>query len=227
MRRFRPSPALAVALLALFVALGGTGYAALTITGAQVRNSSLTGADIRNASLTGADVRDRSLRAADFAAGQLPSGARGETGAAGPKGDRGPAGPNGSIQGAPAAGDLAGTFPAPTIKPGAVGTAAVGDGSLRLADVAFKTGTYVLDPAAVVAPDSCYSAGLAGSYSEGVSTGDLVVASATGVNLLSSGFVLNASIYGANPALLLSLCNVRATGSNPGAITVRYAVFKP
>jgi hypothetical protein len=34
----RPSPSMAVALIALFVALGGTGYAALTITGKNVKN---------------------------------------------------------------------------------------------------------------------------------------------------------------------------------------------
>jgi hypothetical protein len=41
--RRRPSPSMLVALLALFVALGGTSYAALTITGKNVRNGSLTG----------------------------------------------------------------------------------------------------------------------------------------------------------------------------------------
>lgn len=50
-----PSPAMAVAVTALVVALGGTSYAAITITGAHVRDNSLTGADIRNHSLTGAD----------------------------------------------------------------------------------------------------------------------------------------------------------------------------
>jgi hypothetical protein len=47
-----PSPSMAVALTALAVALGGTSYAAVTITGKNVRNSSLTGADIKNNSLT-------------------------------------------------------------------------------------------------------------------------------------------------------------------------------
>ena len=54
-RRFMPSPAMVVALVALFVALGGSAYA-LVITGASIRNGSVTGADIRNRSLTGSDV---------------------------------------------------------------------------------------------------------------------------------------------------------------------------
>jgi hypothetical protein len=59
--RRRPSPALAVAVLALFVALGGSAYA-LSITGGDVVNGSLTGADIRNRSLTQSDLRGRALK---------------------------------------------------------------------------------------------------------------------------------------------------------------------
>jgi hypothetical protein len=47
----RPSPALLVAIVALFMALGGTSYAALKITGKNVENSSLTGSDVKNKSL--------------------------------------------------------------------------------------------------------------------------------------------------------------------------------
>ncbi len=55
MKRFLrlPSPAMMVALLALFAALAGTSYAAVTITGKNVKNSSLTGSDVKNGSLTG------------------------------------------------------------------------------------------------------------------------------------------------------------------------------
>ena len=79
-----------VAYLALFVALGGTSYAAVQVTGRNVADSSLTGADLKNNSVTGKDVKNRSLQAADFAGGQLPAGPQG---APGPKGDTGPAGP--------------------------------------------------------------------------------------------------------------------------------------
>ena len=99
----------AVAYLALFVALGGTSFAAATVitgknvkdsslTGADVKNNSLTGGDVKNSSLTGADLRaesvnsddvaDGSLLGADFAPGQLPAGAQGPKGDTGAKGDR-------------------------------------------------------------------------------------------------------------------------------------------
>ena len=65
-RRLRlPTPSMAVAMVALTVALGGTSYAAVAITGSDVENGSLTGRDIDNGSLTGADVRNNRLRGAD------------------------------------------------------------------------------------------------------------------------------------------------------------------
>lgn len=79
-----------VSSIALFAALGGSAYAAITVTGKNVKNSSLTGKDIKNSSLATADVKNRSLLAADFKPGQLPAGAQGVQGA---KGDTGPAGP--------------------------------------------------------------------------------------------------------------------------------------
>jgi hypothetical protein len=79
--------------LALVIALGGTSYAAVTITGRNVRNGSLTGADIRANSLHSAQVSG--LRSSDFAKGQ-GGGARGPRGPAGPPGQTGPAGSAGS-----------------------------------------------------------------------------------------------------------------------------------
>ncbi len=63
MTRLRFSPATVIALLALTIALGGTSYAALKITGKDVRDGSLTGRDIRNSSLTGRSLRPRRLGA--------------------------------------------------------------------------------------------------------------------------------------------------------------------
>jgi len=88
----RPSYSNVMATAAMFIALGGTSYAAVKITGAEVRDGTLTGRDVRNGSLSGRDVRNGSLRAADIAPGQIPTGPRGPQGAAGPKGDRGPGG---------------------------------------------------------------------------------------------------------------------------------------
>jgi hypothetical protein len=79
--KFRPSPAMVIACLALLVALGGSGYAAVQ---ALPRNS-----------VTTVQVKDFSLLARDFKRGQLPRGAQGPPGAAGAAGPQGPAGPAG------------------------------------------------------------------------------------------------------------------------------------
>ena len=95
-RRIRLTYANVVSSLALFAALGGSSYAAITITGKQVRDGSLSGRDVRNGTLTSRDVRDRSLRARDFKRGQLPTGPQGATGARGPAGPTGPRGATGA-----------------------------------------------------------------------------------------------------------------------------------
>ncbi|MFN8133312.1 MAG: hypothetical protein U0R70_17345 [Solirubrobacteraceae bacterium] len=51
----------AVAYLALFVALGGSSYAAVNITSNQIKDRSLQGRDIKRESLTGAEIRESSL----------------------------------------------------------------------------------------------------------------------------------------------------------------------
>jgi hypothetical protein len=84
-----------IATVALFVALGGTSYAALTITGNNVKDSSLRGVDVKNSSLTTSDVKNGSLLSSDFKAGQLPAGPQGAPGPHGPKGDPGEKGDRG------------------------------------------------------------------------------------------------------------------------------------
>jgi hypothetical protein len=83
MRRIHSSHV--TSLLALFVALSGTAWAA----------SQITGASVKDGTLTGRDVRDRSLRAQDFRRGELPAGQQGPAGEQGPAGNPGPQGPAG------------------------------------------------------------------------------------------------------------------------------------
>lgn len=57
----RLSYANVMSTIAVFVALGGTTYAAATITGSDVKNRSLTGKDIKRNSLTGKEIAERRL----------------------------------------------------------------------------------------------------------------------------------------------------------------------
>jgi hypothetical protein len=93
LRNARPSPALVISLIALFVALGGTGYAAITINGKNIKNKSIAGKKLKNKAITGAKIKGNavtgpkvkagSLDSSDFKAGTL---LRGATGPAGPAG---------------------------------------------------------------------------------------------------------------------------------------------
>ena len=61
LRRLTPSPSMIVALVALFVALGGSAYAAIVITGRNIRNGTVQGADIKNGSLASRDMKKNSI----------------------------------------------------------------------------------------------------------------------------------------------------------------------
>lgn len=95
--------------LALFLTLGGVGYAATqlprnSVGATQLRPGAVTGAKIRPGAVTGAAVRDGSLSAKDIAGG-LSTGAAGARGPAGDPGPRGAAGPAGATGEAGAKGD--------------------------------------------------------------------------------------------------------------------------
>lgn len=57
----RPSPALVIAMIALFVALGGTGYAASQLNGKSLKNNSVPGKKLKNKTITGAKVKPDAL----------------------------------------------------------------------------------------------------------------------------------------------------------------------
>jgi hypothetical protein len=86
-----------VAYLALFVALGGTSYAAVKLPAAsvgtkQLKNGAVTAKKIRTGAVGAAAITPGALTAAAFAPGTLLQGAGGPAGPIGPKGAMGPAG---------------------------------------------------------------------------------------------------------------------------------------
>jgi hypothetical protein len=97
-----------IGLLALFVVLGGTSYAAT-----QLPSNSVGPRQIRADAVDSSKVKDGSLRPGDFRGGSFPAGPRGPQGFPGPQGPAGQNGQNGTngTQGPP------GSF-APTLQSG-------------------------------------------------------------------------------------------------------------
>jgi hypothetical protein len=76
LRSRRPSPALVISIIALVMAMGGTGYAALklpknSVGSPQLKKNAVTGSKVKNASLTGADIKNGSLKGTDVNLGSL------------------------------------------------------------------------------------------------------------------------------------------------------------
>jgi hypothetical protein len=78
-----------IGLVALWIALTGTAYAA------QLPRNSVGGAQLKKNAVTSPKVKKSSLLASDFRPGQLPAGPPGATGPRGPEGPRGETGPKG------------------------------------------------------------------------------------------------------------------------------------
>jgi hypothetical protein len=78
-----------LAIVALFVALGGSSYAAVTV----LPRASVGTPQLKQSAVNSKKVADGSLLVKDFKAGQLPAGPQGPQG---PQGEQGPAGPQGA-----------------------------------------------------------------------------------------------------------------------------------
>ena len=112
MRQLRPTwitPSMAIAMCALMVALGGTGYAATKLSrnsvgAAQIKRNAVGSSEIRKNAVRSSDVKNGSLRAADFKLGEIAAGATGARGPAGPTGATGTTGATGATGPAGASG---------------------------------------------------------------------------------------------------------------------------
>jgi hypothetical protein len=100
LRRLSRRHSTAVAYLALFAALGGSAYAAVTVTGKNIKDGTVTGRDVKNASLGKNKLSATAVSSLTGQPGptgpQGPNGDRGAQGPAGPTGTTGPKGESGT-----------------------------------------------------------------------------------------------------------------------------------
>jgi hypothetical protein len=90
--RGKPSPALVVSIIALFVAMGGTGYAAFGLP-----KNSVGTKQLKRGAVTPAKIAKSTIRLFKGQKGQTGAqGLKGDTGSPGPTGSTGPQGPAGT-----------------------------------------------------------------------------------------------------------------------------------
>lgn len=102
-----------IGLLALFIALGGTSYAAVSLSANSVGKR-----ELKTQAVGSSEIKDRSIMKRDLRERLYKSLRGGGAGVAGPQGPPGPAGP---AEG-PAGGALSGNYPNPGLAGGVVGT---------------------------------------------------------------------------------------------------------
>jgi hypothetical protein len=228
MRLPRPSAALVVALLALFVAVGGPAEAARLITGKQVKDRSLQTKDLsrktvralrktpsssvgqkalRNGAVTNTKLKDGAVTAVKIAPASVGSGQLAA----------------GAVGGRELRPGAAGTT---QIADGAVTAAKIADGTLDARDVARFSGRFRVSVPKVV-HQTCWSGepvGLAAEAAGADISGDLVLVtpdSAWPEDKLA--FTVRGSAY--RSRFVLAGCNVTLTDTDPVDAGFRYVVI--
>jgi hypothetical protein len=154
MRRFlgspRPSPAMAVAFVALLAALSGTANALQgkntvdsgdikngVVKSEDIKNGGVASKDIKNGAVTSDDVKNGSLLSKDFKSGQLPAGAQGPQGPQGPGGPQGPPGEDAITVVSSLTGDFEATNDSVSITPDGVEFGPYADGGADVGSICF------------------------------------------------------------------------------------------
>jgi hypothetical protein len=225
-----------IALLALFIALGGTTYAATALPAnsvgpKQLKKNAVTNPKIKNGAVTGAKVADNSIKGADVlesSLGKVPSATSADNATHATSADNathatsadsattaGSAAPSGA-----AGGSLAGTYPSPTIAANTVGSSQITNGSLTGADVGIAAGTSTLDFPSIAAGTCTYI--LVNPGVGDISNDPVLVSNSNLVpeELVATGWHSNLTDF-----FRLRLCNVSAGALDAPSTDYYWVVF--
>lgn len=200
-----PTPSMLIAMVALFVALTSTAYAASlqknsvttktiknnAVTGAKIKGSTITGSDIKNDSITGADVNESTL-------GSVPSAAS-----------------------ATSAGTATSAATASSVAANSIDSASVKDRSLTPLDVTHASGSFVLNLASIPA-FSCTEAPV--DTNNGVDMKDDAIVLTAGDDW-PTGLSLSAENSNSSEFLRVNACNSTNAAIDPVGMTFRYVAF--
>jgi len=211
MRR-RPSAALVLSSVALFVALGGPAAAQEAISGSRLAGNSVTGAKIRDGSLAAKDLSSRARRTLKTPANRSVSAAKLR-----PNAVRSAAIARGAVRSAEIA---AGAVRAPAIGAGAVNSVAVADGSLRARDLARHQGHVQLD-FGPIGPGACQTlpVGLSQAAEDAVA---LVTPPANWPAPIQVTAVLGPG----DRSISVLACNFTGAAADPGPVSFRYLLIE-
>lgn len=204
----RPSPALVVALIALFVALGGPARAAHLIRGSEIKQGSITSKQIKNHSLATKDLSRRAARSLRI----TPDGSITQSKLA-----------NSAVTSAKLGGAA---VTGAKIAAGAVGPIQIADGTLTAADIARFSGQFTAN-VATSGPKNCWSTRIALNADISNAVVDVTPGTAWPFDQLNFTVQSSSSVSGASPdGFTVSGCS--RTGGDVSApnVVFRYIVFQ-
>ena len=218
----RPSAALVLSSVALFVALGGPAAAQEAISGARLKANSVTGAKIRDGSLAAKDFSSRARRTLKTPANRSVSAAKLR-----PNSVRSAAIARGAVRSAELA---AGAVRAPAIAAGSVGasklgggavsSAAVADGSLRARDLGRHQGHVQLD-FGPIAPGACQT--LPVGLSQAAEDAAVIV---TAPANWPAPIQVTGVLGPGDRSISVLACNFTGAPADPGPVSFRYLVIE-
>ena len=233
--RLLPTPSMTVAVLAVFIALGGPAQAARLIDGGSIQAGTITGRQVKDRSLRERDLGRTTVRAlrttqtADLATAAVTAPKLAATSVTSAAIADGAVGPAALATSAVGPGQLAPrAVTASKVADAAIGGAAVADGSLQTVDVGSFTGSLQVDFNSF-APNTCQAAEIAAATA--TTGGELNIADDIVAASPAAGWP-DSIIINAKPApgnrLRLVACYVAIDGSpsiDPGPTVFRYLTF--